>query len=220
LIEPEDYFKLLHSDLPFQFRDKEKISGLLRVLAKQLNDAQKFLADLNAYRAVDTAAGVQLDGIGNIVCLSRVDALALTVNATVMDDDAYRKWLKYKIAINTANGTYADLRNAIKMLLGDAKVGYQETPESPATAILNVSDLDYKELLTIDLLGKIKAAGVRLDFNIHSEFQEELFYGLGAHVSGTLDVTLETPGDARVPLSIGTGVSVTGTLNIFSEEVI
>ena len=55
---------------------------------------------------------------------------------------------------------------------------------------------------------------------IRRETTAELFYGLGAHVFGTFDVTLETPGDARIPLNTGAGVFVTGTLNIFSEEVI
>jgi hypothetical protein len=82
-----------------------------------------------------------------------------------MDDLAYRKWLKYKIAINTSNGTYSDLMNAIQMLLGHTRVGYSEKPESPATVIFNISNLYYEDILAMGLLKKIKAAGVRLDFN-------------------------------------------------------
>lgn len=179
-----DYFMTMCADLPCQFREKAKIRGLLSALSKQLDGVQQFFSEINLLRSVDTAAGVQLDGIGDIVCLSRADALSLSAGAMSMGDETYRKWLKYKIAVNTSNGTYADIMNAVKMLVGNNRVGYRESPSYPATAILDVSGLEYEDILTADLLRKIKAAGVRLTFTVYDRFstlfyidglQEELF---------------------------------------------
>lgn len=55
---------------------------------------------------------------------------------------------------------------------------------------------------------------------IRRETTAELFYALGTHVKGTVDITLGTPGDVRIAMKVGTGISVAGTWSIFSEEAI
>lgn len=175
MIELKDHFAAMHSDLPSQFRDKERIKGLLRAFARQLDEVQWFLNEVTINHTINEAEGVQLDGIGSIVSMSRQDALSLSTSSTVMDDETYRNWLKYKIAINTSAGTYDDITNAIKMLIGENNVTYKESPMYPATAIFDITDLEYKDVLAVALLQKIKAAGVKLTFTIYDDFQTSMY---------------------------------------------
>jgi len=64
-------------------------------LARQLEDVYDFFYQLHTLRWLQTAEGVQLDGIGDIVVLSRMEALALSnlggLNIPI-DDPTYRLW--------------------------------------------------------------------------------------------------------------------------------
>jgi len=203
--DDRNYFTALESDLPSQFRGKVRIKGLLRVIAHQLEEVRTFLAELNIDRTVDTAIGTQLDGIGDIVCLTRQEAIELSDTATAMDDETYRKWLKYKIAINTSNGTYTDLMSAIKMLIGENDVVYSETPVYPATAIFDVTTLEYQDVTAIALLRKIKAAGVKLSFEVFSSLEYFIYENASSYESVREErgYTFPLP-EADYTISIGT----------------
>ena len=87
---------------------------------------------------IETAEGINLDRIGEIVVLSRADAGLLAAQAgnldfDVIDDARYRKYLKYKILANTSNATYKDIITAVKMIWGVDKVSYSENLDGPAS---------------------------------------------------------------------------------------
>ncbi len=81
----------------------------------------------------------QLDGIGDNAVLTRLEAGALACakeSVYVLDDDAYRTYLIYKIWKNTNNCTYYDIIRAFKNVLGQAPCITARTHAIPATMIL------------------------------------------------------------------------------------
>ena len=69
-----DYIRRLHDDLAEQFKDKATIEALNRTIGRQLNEVRQYFEDLRDKRGIDTAVGKQLDGVGDIVVLSRLEA--------------------------------------------------------------------------------------------------------------------------------------------------
>ena len=158
-----DYIELLRDDLLEQFKDKPVIDALNVAIGEQLNELKAFYNALRDERNVLTAVGKQLDGVGDIVGLTRMEAGAwacATQPTYVLNDDEYRVFLLFKIWKNTNNCTYADVMKAFRMFW-DKPLHYRETPDEPATMILESEDLspedDAQKLLEAPI---VKAAGV------------------------------------------------------------
>ena len=88
--------------IPFQFRSKPKIEAILKAIEEELNELDEARSQLETLLYIETAEGINLDRIGEIVVLSRADAGLLAAQAgnldfNVIDDARYRKYLKYKI---------------------------------------------------------------------------------------------------------------------------
>jgi hypothetical protein len=125
-----------------QFDGKPKLEALVRALLKPAQGIQGALRDLFEKRWLDAAQGSQLDGIGEIVGLSRVIDEAIftaffgfvgqpTINgfgqarirrsyenplvgSTTLQDPEYRKLLYWKIALNNGHGTAPEIAAALK----------------------------------------------------------------------------------------------------------
>ena len=161
-----DYLKKLEDDHLVQFRGKKNTEVLMKALARQLQEVYRFFVDLRDRRSLEASEGKQLDGVGDIVVLSRDEArqLAETMDPIdVMDDELYRKYLKYKIHINTNICTYKDVYKALKMFWDTTPLYYSEDPEWPATMFFATPILKPEDgadrLLAAPV---IKAAGVML----------------------------------------------------------
>jgi hypothetical protein len=133
---------------------------------------------------LDEAEGLQLDGIGDIVVMTRDDALALArkIDGTMtMDDATYRKYLTYKISLNTNTCTYFDVIRALKMFWKASPLYYKETPEHPATMFIETPTLKPKDNASVLLLApKVKAAGVALKVTATTETPvDDLEIGIG-----------------------------------------
>ena len=107
-------------------------------IGEQFNDLRDFFDALKNERSVLTAVGKQLDGVGDIVGLTRMEAGAwacATQPTYVLTDDEYRVFLLFKIWKNTNDCTYYDVMKAFRMFWA-RPLYYRETPEEPATMIL------------------------------------------------------------------------------------
>ena len=158
-----DYVELLRGDLVEQFKEKPVIDALVSAIGEQLNDVQRFYEDLRDRRGLQTSMGQQLDGVGDIVVLSRLEAGALAcINESVyvLDDESYRRYLIFKVWKNTNNCTYHDVIKALRMFWPNP-LYYREDPAEPATMVFETDMLspedDVPKLLNAPL---IKAAGV------------------------------------------------------------
>lgn len=160
-----DYVQKLRDDLVESFKGKPVIDALMEAVGDELNEVRQFYEDLRDKRNIQTAVGKQLDGIGDNAVLTRLEAGALACakeSVYVLDDDAYRTYLIYKIWKNTNNCTYYDIIRAFKMFW-DKPLHYREDPAIPATMIFETDALtpeaDVSKLLNAPF---IKAAGVAI----------------------------------------------------------
>lgn len=167
MADTEFYEKML-ADLPSQFKNKEKIEGLIYALSRQLNAVRDAYKQLNDVRSLRTATGKQLDGIGNIAVLTRDEATVLALKSasfTKMTDAIYRLYLVQKIMANMTNCTYRDIYNAMVILWGKTPIWYSESIDEPATITMTVPALSsFDETSTFLGLWEIRPAGVQLHF--------------------------------------------------------
>lgn len=174
----EYYKQKLITDLPDQFKGKERIEAFMVAVGRQLDDVKQFYDDLNTKRTLDTAEGAQLDMIGDILGLTRTQAGDLISDwGAVDDDEIYRYVLKYKVLQNSCISTYYDVVKSLQLLWGTSSLAYSEDPEAPARITITLSS--DTEILTSSLWGTlmIKPAGVALYFeNIHLD-SLLLYYG-------------------------------------------
>ena len=107
-----DFMAALKEDLVEQFKGKSNIEALMEVISKELHQVYEFYEQLREKRSVLSAVGKQLDGVGDIVVLSRMEAGILAGNPIpfeVIGDGMYRQYLIFKILKNTCNCTYHDI---------------------------------------------------------------------------------------------------------------
>lgn len=160
-----DYIALLKADLVEQFKGKANIEAFVEAVGGELQQIFDFYQQLRNERDVYSAVGKQLDGVGNIVDLSRMEAGKLAgdpIPFDIIDDDTYRQYLIYKILKNNSDCTYPDIIKAFRMFW-DRPLYYSEDPEQPATMIFDTGempgDVDTTPLFRTPL---IRAAGVTL----------------------------------------------------------
>ncbi|MCM1059093.1 MAG: DUF2612 domain-containing protein [Eubacterium sp.] len=160
-----DYAADMKRDLLEQFKGKPRIEALVDVLAEQMQDLFDFFEQLRSERDVYHSVGKQLDGVGDIAVLTRMEAGKLMGNpipVDIIEDDLYRQYLIYKILKNTCDCTYHDIIKAFGMFW-DRPLYYSEDPQWPATMIFDTGEMqgfvDTRPLFTIPLL---RAAGVTL----------------------------------------------------------
>ena len=221
-----NFLEKLRADMLEQFRGKPNIEVLQSALARQLSDVYTFIEELNTRRWFDNAEGAQLDGIGNIVVMSRAEALAVSKKAgqTVpIDDDTYRLYLKWKNALNTTNCTHKDRHSALKMFWGKTPIYYSEDPAHPATIILTLPvSISESEEEIFDVATMIKAAGVGLRF-VFKEPQISIIPVIGAVALDTVTTTVYPRSqDYVAPIQptahIGAAALVATTITIYPVE--
>lgn len=174
-----NYIDSLKYDLLEQFKDKEKILALIEVIGKQFNDVYSFYEQLRDERNINTSVGKQLDGVGDIVVLSRSEAGILTGDSSLpknLDDEIYRKYLIYKVLKNTCKCTYYDIMKAIGMFWDGPPLKYTEDPEYPATMIF---DFDAGKDLADQTIGIpfVRAGGVGMYMRMHKSEEANVYVG-------------------------------------------
>ena len=170
----------LQDDLIEQFRGQPKIAVFQKAVARQFEELYAFYYQLYILQWLDKAEGAQLDGIGNIVDLSRTDALIWANMARLnvpMDDALYRMYLLFKIFLNTSEGTYGDVVRTLKMFWPDTSFFYSEYVDIPATMFFTSESLPLTtDLRILRIVTRVKAAGVALKFIMQVDAQETPMY--------------------------------------------
>ena len=209
-----DFITAMKADLVEQFKGKPNIEALVEVIGIELQQVADFYEQLRTERALDHAVGKQLDGVGDIVVMTRKEAGQLAgdpIPFDVIEDDVYRQYLIYKILKNTCDCTYPDIIKAFKMFW-DHPLYYTEDPEQPATMIFDTGelpgDVDTTPLFRTPL---IRAAGVTLKLYARTSVEMETAWlrirsGLGYAVTVTTLPTLERDIDFGTTVRIGSGI--------------
>ena len=191
-----DYRQKMVDDLLEQFRGKKNIGVLVESYAQQFQEVYDFLMSLLKLLDLEACTGAQLDLIGEIVVLSRYDARVMveqSYEGEVLDDDLYRKLLKWKILLNTNDCTYWSMMKGIKYFWDKSPVYYETDPEIPATILLTTPPLD-PETNPRDLLEMpiIRAGGVdlRLRATTENPLMEGSIFIAGAAFQGVMSTQL------------------------------
>lgn len=155
-------------DIPQQFQGKHNIEVLIGAIARQLEEIQEVVDQLNNETDLETAVGQQLDYVGTIIPLSRKEAgelAGINVEDPVISDERYRQFLRYKNLVNTNECTYYDLMEGLKLLWDVSPIYYIEDPDMPATIILTMPFLTPDgKTVRLGEVPMVKPAGVRIEF--------------------------------------------------------
>ena len=195
MAEYMNYLEKLHNDIIEQFKDKPNTYAVLKAFARQFDDLYAAFYQLMILRRLDNAQGKQLDGIGDIVVLSRIQAtnlerIRVDHNVDILDDDTYRIWLRYKMFLNAFDGTYKDFIRNIRMFWEETILYYSENLERPATIFLDTPDIenpfDPEGLFNIPL---IKPAGVQIVMRANTTTPQTLNLKIGGYIKGVISST-------------------------------
>lgn len=99
-----------------QFRDKTTWTDILTAMLQEAQNIEDAFKDLYFYRALKTAFGVQLDGIGEILGLAR----------NGLDDEDYRISLTFQAFLNQSKGEPEVLIAALKVFTNSTNVHVYE----------------------------------------------------------------------------------------------
>ncbi len=188
MIKQVDYRESLKTDLVEQFKEKKNIEAFNDAVGEQLNDVFKFFIDIRTKTDLETVEFVpedkenkQLDGLGDIVVLSRMEAGELIGNPTsveVISNEEYHHCLKYKVHKNTCNCSYYDIMKGVDMFWEDDehRLRYSEDPAYPATIIFDFEA--YKDIAKkVFALPFIRAGGVGLLLRMHKTDDFAIYTG-------------------------------------------
>lgn len=190
--------KSVLTDFPEQFKKGQNFNALCRAFDNQFKAITDTLEQIMSGTNIETATGKQLDMIGDIVGLTRAEAGLLcgqTIYFDVVDDDRYRKYLKYKALRNSSDGTYYSLITALKAILGSsAEIQYTEDPNYPATIILDINTGAGDNIYLV-YIPPIRPAGVNVEYKIDAKATIEVSHEVvvshsdyifcGTHFCGT-----------------------------------
>jgi hypothetical protein len=129
--------------LPARYRDQPNIEALVRVLCGPVQTLEDALWTLIAERGIDTATGVTLDTIGDIVGEPRTT----------------------QTATNRSNGTVPALLRVTRVLVDDVVARVVVGQPGAAAVTVTIEDIALPDALAdvvIAFLRQAKAAGVRL----------------------------------------------------------
>lgn len=152
-----------------QFYDKPVLWGIIRAISEIFQEAYAEQQELRKLLDIDNQEGINLDYIGDILCLTRTQAhqILRRNNEFELTDELYRRALKYKIILNNSNATYYDIMEGIGIIWNTGDVVYREDENHPATYILDLKsyDINSGDVLESRTM-TIKAAGVKVLFII------------------------------------------------------
>ena len=175
---------------------KDKFMRWLTVLLEKADASVTVSENIPGAFDIETAVGVQLDTLGDLVGRSRYLPFQLADGSSpVLDDNNYRVALKAKIARNQWDGTVPQIRELWADLFPGAQLKLRDNQNMTMKATIR-GELGLQSVLLVTL-GYIipKPSGVRLDIAFESELDRMDYVGM--NVTGTEVVTIgsEMPED-------------------------
>lgn len=136
--------------LAYQFKGSEKFEGFIESFLLQLDELYNSGLQLLNERDLDTAIGLQLDGIGDIVGIKRPQG---------QSDSIYLWTIKAKILINNTDMTVAKMLNTLSFIFSGKTIRYSNYVNlSPKYVIPGT--LTTEELIIFDLIPTTLGVGV------------------------------------------------------------
>jgi len=152
-----------------QFRDQPDLASFQSAFVNRIQEMEGALQELLAERSLDSAVGVQLDGLGALVGQAREGR----------DDSDYRLVIRARIALNIGSGTPEDIYRVLVLLLLalDGQVPHlEEFP--PASILVTISGSITTELATeiAAILAEARAACVQAQLIYSGDDADTFFF--------------------------------------------
>jgi hypothetical protein len=173
------------------YDDKPVLRAILTAMGAEMDELNQVVNDLKNKRWIDTAEGVQLDGIGEIVDRNRqIDrAIAVqvfgfqgqpniagfgearfrgadesTLATYILDDSEYKLVLALKAMKNNSRATAVDTINSLKYIYNAPAISYEEVGNANVIVGIGKKLTDNEKLLAnaVDLV--VKAGGVGMKY--------------------------------------------------------
>jgi len=140
-----------------QYKNQPNLANVICTFVQQLQELEFAFQDLILGFDLDTASGVQLDGIGEIVGISRNSP----------DDSVYRNDIINQIGINNSNGTAEDVINFVKLKTNATSIDYSEI--HPAKLRLDI-ETDFSNITSnlLQTTERVAMAGVGVELYHHN----------------------------------------------------
>jgi hypothetical protein len=136
-----------------QFKGKPNINALLTILIEQLQSFENVMIEVLRNRWIDTAVGVQLDGLGQ----------NLGVERKGRNDEDYRNALYLQIGINTSNSTALSIIDIVGIITNSSIV--ELTEYFPACIDIYIDGSNINDDIA-NMIQRIIAAGVCLRMRV------------------------------------------------------
>lgn len=150
-IDPiDDYFEHSKDLFVEVFKDKPRLSAILKAYSAQSDELEAVFWAILATRDVDQAVGIQLDALGKIPVQVRVGDT----------DDIYRTFIKTRIRVNRSNGHNVDIVQLVQLATGSNN--FEILDLYPASFVVTVKDAIASWLapLLAEFLGDAAGAGI------------------------------------------------------------
>ena len=196
LVQRDDVTELALARFVEQFKGAPNLEAMVSVFTERTQALEDSVWLLYTERWLDTADGVQLDALGEIVGQDREGR----------DDATYRLWIRARMYVNRSTGTPDDTMNVLALVAPDAE-GVTLTEDPPASYRVfayNIDD-DLSEAIG-QILRKVKPAGVNMQFQ-SSEFDVDHLFTLAPSTTLVTGDSDKGFGDATNP---ATGGHLTG----------
>ena len=160
----EQIFREWSQDMPAQFWNKHNIDVILQSYSRQFAELYEVCEQLKNRLDIDSSSGVLLDGIGDILTMTRKGAYEI-LKTDKMDDDKYRKVLHYQALKESSDATYEDIMKSMRLLWNPEGIHYEEPRDLPATIHIRMDQVSLDDMdPAIGAPITIKPAGVRLTY--------------------------------------------------------
>jgi len=164
---PVEHVEAMRARLPHHMSSTVNLDAILAASADGFQQLETALLDLQLLRTIDTATGIQLDGIGQIINVPRLGG---------QTDDSYRFALKTVTIILTKSGEPEAVIEAYLLVMGAAEAEYLEIYPAAfqlsALPTVDINDPDTSAFITATM-NAVKAAGVRMVLATVAAFERQ-----------------------------------------------
>lgn len=158
------------SNLVTQFKGKNIFDKLLTIFVTQIQEVEDVFNEIMIERCLDTAVGVQLDGLGDVVGEDRQGR----------NDDDYRVAIRARISLNLSEGTPEDIIFLMRSISDGSAIDLREFFPAAITAeIIDPIDGIIDPVKTVVFLLSAKPAGVKAQLKYHVAGPFQFDTGLG-----------------------------------------
>lgn len=154
----KDYLDLITS----QYNNSPKFKAWVECLLTPYVDTQKLALSLYTYFDIDTAVGVQLDKLGELVGVKRLLPFQPTTGSPLLDDSNFRFLIKAQILKNVWDGTNQNIYDIWNLLHADIALAIKDNQDMTCTALF-IGDLNeiQQDMITHGMIVP-KAQGVKM----------------------------------------------------------